>query len=201
MHDSRFEVAFFSQTMELMASSNRPARIPGATAGEPIEAPTIVFVADGCVMALWLGIAIVIWGTQATPTLTDQLARLAEQAGRTHARISIVTLVLRGTPPPTPAARDAFKALTNQWAARLVCSATLIEERGFWASAIRSLLTGLDLWSGRRFKLRAFDDIRALAEWAVPQHAAALNLTLEPVDFVRVVESLRAHDRLMARPS
>jgi hypothetical protein len=161
--------------------------------GQRVDRPTVVYAQDGCVMAHWKGISLVIWGTAATLPLVDELTRLAESVASMYPRGSSVHLVINGAGPPTREARAALWGLSKRAESRHVCTAACVEGNGFWASLIRSLVTSLDLVTGRRLKLRAFTDIEALADWLMPIHAEALGLDLSAADLVQALSWLRAH--------
>lgn len=138
-------------------------------------------------MAHWRAISIVVWATQATAPHVQEMEKLSEEIGKTHQRGSHVSLVVNRAPLPTYEARRAIHALTRQYEKNTVCSATLIEGAGFWASAVRSLVTSLHMVGRWSFELRTFSEIDALSKWLAPIHAQG---TAIPVDAAELAGAL-----------
>lgn len=130
-------------------------------------------------MAHWRGIGIIVWATQATALHAQEMAKLSEEIGKTQPRGSSVSLAVNRAPLPTYEARRAIHELTRRNEKNIVCAATLIEGTGFWASAIRSLVTSLHLVGRWSFELKTFSDIDTLAEWVAPVHASATGIAVE----------------------
>jgi hypothetical protein len=51
---------------------------------------------------------------------------------------------------------------------------------GFWASAIRGAVTGIQVFDLRRRRQRVFADLDELASWVAPMHAEAIGGTVAP---------------------
>ena len=130
-------------------------------------------------MAHWRAIGIVVWATQATAPHVQEMAKLTEEVGKSHPRGSNVTLVVNRAPLPTYEARRAIHSLTLRYQNSIVCSATLIEGKGFWTSAVRSLVTSLHLVGRWSFELKTFSEIDALSEWLAPIHAHATGIRVD----------------------
>ena len=145
----------------------------------PQDLPVITYASRGCVMAHWRGIGIVAWATQATGAHARELAILAEEVGKTHTRGSNVSLVVNRAPLPTQEARRAIHELTLRYEKNIVCAATVIEGAGFWASAIRSLVTSLHLVGRWSFDLKTFSEIDTLSEWLAPIHTRGVGTSVE----------------------
>lgn len=139
----------------------------------PHDLPIVTFAANGCAMAHWRGVSIVVWATQATAQHVHELQKLTETIGQSRTCGSNVVLVVNRAPLPTYEARRAIHELTRRYEQNITCSATLIEGTGFWSSAIRSLVTSLHLVGRWSFELKTFSDIGTLSEWVAPIHTRA----------------------------
>lgn len=148
----------------------------------PQDLPVVTFTSQGCVMAHWRGIAIVVWAIEATEQHVQEMSKLAEEIGQSHSRGSNVTLVVNRAPLPAYEARHAIHQLTRRYEKNIACSATLIEGSGFWTSAIRSLVTSLHLVGRWGFELKTFSDIDALSAWLAPIHARETGASVEPTE-------------------
>lgn len=148
----------------------------------PQDLPVITYAFQGCVMAHWRGVGIVAWATQATGQHAREMAKLAEEVGKSHTRGSNVSLVVNRAPLPTHEARRVIHEVTRRYEKHIVCSATVIEGTGFWASAIRSLVTSLHLVGRWSFDLKTFSDIDALSEWLAPIHTRAVGTSVESTE-------------------
>jgi hypothetical protein len=133
-------------------------------------------------MAHWRGVGIVAWATQATGSHAGEMARLAEEVGKSHPLGSSVSLVVNRAPLPTHEARRAIHEVTRRYEKNIVCAATVIEGAGFWASAIRSLVTSLHLVGRWSFDLKTFSEIGTLSEWLAPIHTRAVGTIVEAKD-------------------
>lgn len=145
----------------------------------PADLPVITYAAPGCVMAHWRGISIVVWATQATAMHVHEMVKLTDEIGKTFSRGSNVSLAVNRAPLPTYEARRAIHELTRQHEKNIICTATLIEGTGFWASAVRSLVTSLHLVGRWSFELQTFSDIDSLSTWVAPIHARATGTNIE----------------------
>ena len=98
--------------------------------------------------------------------------RLAKQLCEVYPKCSNVTLVGRETELPGPEARVALEELTAQYARYIHSVALVIDGDGFWASMIRSFLTGLHLLRGHGYRCKAFPNAAEANPWLVPAHNA-----------------------------
>ena len=106
---------------------------------------SVTFEANGCVMGYWKDVFIVVWATQATVEHVAEFAKLAALMVSQNERVSTVQVLAPGSTVPTPDARAAINGLIEQYADQLICCAAPLEGSGFWASTMRSFLTGLQL--------------------------------------------------------
>ena len=159
--------------------------------GSDSRAPSITFETDGCVMGYWQDTAIVVWATQATVPLIEEFARLADIMMERHSRASTVQILAGGSTIPTPDARIALNALIARYADRIVGCAAIMEGSGFWASMMRSFLTGLQLFQRNGWKTKFCATPAEAAHWLAPLHASELGVTFDPEQLIAAMAQLR----------
>jgi hypothetical protein len=160
-----------------------------------MASPAISFETDGCVMGSWKNITIVVWGTQATVALVSELARFSDELVKLHPKLSTVHMIINGAPMPDTETRMALESLSERYTDQIACAGTLIEGGGFWASAMRSFLTGLNLIARPRFKTKTCATTRELAGWLVPVHARETGVQIDEAELTRIL------DGMLSRPS
>jgi hypothetical protein len=182
-----------------MASRTAKAEELDIEMAPPHELPVVTFAADGCVMGYWNGVSIVTWGTQATTALLAELEKMSEQLLAQKPRVSTVQMVVDGTPLPAADARAALGALTQRYAQHMVCAATLLQGSGFWASAIRSLITSMQMIERWRFETKTFADVKDVADWVAPLQAEETGDPIDPRELERVLRWMLAQERASLR--
>jgi hypothetical protein len=159
-------------------------------------APVIFYESEGCVIASWKNISIGVWRTHATVELVAELSKLVAKLVREYpAGGSALHLVADRISLPDAATRDALAAMTARYAEHLACMATVLAGTGFWASAMRGFLTGLQALERRPFKAHICATISEAAAWLAPLHTHATHVTCDAQELERVLLSL------VARPS
>jgi hypothetical protein len=166
------------------------------------DALALVFEAEGCAMATWKNLTLVVWATQATLGLSRQLEVVSTDLIRAHPRgISSVHLIADKTPLPGADARNHLQEITVRYAADLACIGTVIDGDGFWASAMRSFLRSLHWLSRRPFKAHYAGNIAELAEWLPAHHVVKTGVAIQPAELAAVLHDLAKRVRRPARQS
>ena len=155
------------------------------------EHATLTFETDGCVMAYHNDISIVVWAKQADAELANQFAALIADVARAHPRMSTVQILAPGAAVPTPEAREIINGLIVQYAPRLIGCAALLEGTGFWASAMRSFLTSLQLFRRGGFTTKICASQQEAATWLAPLHSAAVGVSVSPTELQAAMTQLR----------
>jgi hypothetical protein len=106
-----------------------------------------------------------------TPTVTtlrtsERYHRLLR--GRFPRGTAILSWVAGGLKMPDKDVRDVGSELFKAVAPQIWCSATVIPGEGFWASAARSVLTGIQILSRSPCPDRAFGKIDEAVAWMMP---------------------------------
>ena len=109
-----------------------------------------------------------------------------------YTRASTVQVLAPGSTVPTAEARAALITLIEQYADHLVCCAAPLEGSGFWASTMRSFLTGLQLFQRNRFKTKICSTLEEGIQWLASLH---------PLDVDDAAGLLAATSELRRRPS
>jgi hypothetical protein len=157
-----------------------------ATITQLIErAPGRLFVAHG-------NLLIVIWTAQGTGPLIDELARVTAAFSRNHPEgFSSVHVITKGLPLATSEARDRLIALIRRYGNQLACVGTVLEGSGFWASATRSFIVGLQIVTPISFKMQIYASAREVAAWLPEPHARRTGVSLDSEEIERAIMQFR----------
>jgi hypothetical protein len=142
----------------------------------------------------WRNLTICVW--LATPTARD-IPRLVAM-GNTRAadstlKLSDLHLVTRSVGLPDADARNTLLEASRGGAPHLAAVGVWMGGSGFWASAVRSFVTGLSVLVRGPFELGVFAEVSALATWLPEIHAARTGVTITASELHQVL--LRAQQR------
>ena len=159
-------------------SMSTPASLSGALPAPSTSAegwnptsPTIVYETAGLVAAHWKNIAIHVWSAAASTAKVMKLDEQSSSFASAHPRgISSIHISAQGTPLPERDVRDALRKLTNKYAKNLACVCHVVEGAGFWASALRSFLTGFHFGSREPFELHVCATLEMAARRLAEPH-------------------------------
>lgn len=142
----------------------------------------------------WRNFTICVW--LATPTANDipRLIKMGNaRASGSALKLSDVHLVAGSVGLPDGGARNALLTASRVGAPHLACVAVWMGGSGFWASAVRSFVTGLSVLVRGPFELGIFAEIAELAAWLAEIHASRTGVTITGSDLHRVL--VRAQER------
>jgi hypothetical protein len=116
-------------------------------------------------------ITIIVWHGKPTVAAVEQLTRVSQhrRAKFSHG-ISAVHLVPATFELPDGPTRDMFVKLLRDGDGKLAVVCVLIRGGGFWASAMRSLLTGLRVLSRGSVDLGLHTELGATVDYLLPRH-------------------------------
>jgi hypothetical protein len=139
---------------------------------------------------LWQNVFAIAWYGKPSAEAARQLGPIAEQvyARASYEKFSYVHLVANKLELPDPATRTALLDLTHGHSHRTACVAVIVSGAGFWASAIRSFVTGIRVLAPRGFDLRMHAALSELGDWLPEEHARKTGVTLEPSELIRQLE-------------
>jgi hypothetical protein len=123
--------------------------------------------------------------TLARVNLVDTAIRgLVPRCGK--AGYSSITVLEPGVSMRLPDdARDASTQLQRRWDDHMRCSGYLVEGSGFLPAAVRTMTSGLALFTRSKAKIRVFSEAGVLADWISPSIGTA------PRDVVRALFDIR----------
>ena len=116
-------------------------------------------------------VTIIVWGGVADLQSVDCLARVGKERIREcPSGLSDVHVIGRQLGLPDAATRARLLEESRKATAHLAAVAAVIGGNGFWASAIRGLVTGMHVMLAGPFELRLFGENDDLADWLTRVH-------------------------------
>lgn len=100
---------------------------------------------------------------------------------------------------PTTEARTELGRVSNQYSDVMAASAVIIPGSGFWASAIRGIVTALRMVIERPVELRICSDVEAVSEWLPPLHAKRTGVAVTPEELLRVLRYAQRSQQAQSR--
>lgn len=146
---------------------------------------------------LWKNVWFNLWLAPAEGYLVDRMGQLTdEHRARFPRGMTAVHWVRPGAGLPTADGREALTRLAGR--GDIPCVGVILSGAGFWASAMRSLVTGIRLMSGGKFSMRINASIEELAEWFPAAHQAYTGIAIDKEDLIHAVAHAR-NETLSAR--
>lgn len=144
-----------------------------------------------CRIAALRNVMIVYWSSRATGSAVARIGAVTEQVLKTYpAGLSAIHVIANNAGLPTPEARSGFIQIMQEKAAQLACVAVVVGGTGFWASAMRSFITGMRFMSPRSFDLRLHGTTSEVMMWLPKQHAKLTNVALDERQLERILETV-----------
>lgn len=143
-----------------------------------------------CCVGSWANITLTRWVGRGTAPAVERVGRVGDEVRTQYpAGTSAIHLIAEGAGMPTPEAREGLIKLMNRKTDRLGCVAVVVGGSGFWASAIRSLITGMRAVSSRAYELKLAGSIEEVVAWFPDQHAKRTGIS---IDAKELASALRA---------
>ncbi len=140
----------------------------------------------------WRNVSIGVWSDQATLQAVQRIWPLTRHLITEYpAGHSNVAFVLDGVPAPLQEAQAELARLFNARHTQLTCTAVIVEGTGFWASAMQSSITSMQLTSGGSMRLRLHRSVDEVLEWLPALHLQRTGVELNPDDLRRVLREAR----------
>ncbi|HKU38024.1 MAG TPA: hypothetical protein VJR89_07755 [Polyangiales bacterium] len=162
---------------------------------KPNSELVISYAAPACVIGHVRNMTFSAWDTAPTVEHVEAFMALAASLTVTYPKSSNVTLVLRNTELPGTDAKAALEVLTAQYARSIHSVALVIEGGGFWASMIRSFLTGLHLLRGNGYRCKAFGTPSETTDWLLAAHNAETGVALSDEELTDACDAIIARLR------
>jgi hypothetical protein len=123
-------------------------------------------------VCLWRNVSITIWFGKPTLQAVEGLAPLTEVAltASGYSRFSVIHLVADQLALPDSQTRSELVHMMKEHGDRMGCMAVIVSATGFWASAMRSVITGIRVLAPRTFDLRMHANAEELISWFPAEH-------------------------------
>lgn len=120
----------------------------------------------------WKNLAITLWFGPATLESLPVFERGCKAFCDAHPEgvSSVHIMVPGGSSMPTQEARTELARIMREYAHTAAGAAVVIPGAGFWASALRGLITALAMLAPRGFALQIFGELPDVAAWLAPLH-------------------------------
>jgi hypothetical protein len=144
---------------------------PDPSAG--LQEIAIIGEAPGVFRVAMLGhLTVTAWFAQLDKASAHVLARVNDDliARLKGERVSSVHLVNNRVKLPDAGARDVLAKIMRDSAKSVACVTVIIDGDGFWASALRSFVTGLRVLAPGSIDLHAHASIAEVLAWLPPEH-------------------------------
>ena len=136
-------------------------------------------------------ITIVVWYGKPTLAAAQLLARVSQRRRAEFTNgISAVHLVQGVFEMPDAPTRDTFVKLLRDGGSKLAVVCVVIRGGGFWASAMRSLVTGLRVLSRGSFDLGLHTELSAAVDYLLPRHHAKTGVPIIAEQLTAVLSEL-----------
>lgn len=164
-----------------------------AVAAQPETSLRVLDRGPGYLFAAHHNVLIASWTAQGTRPLIDALGRALGVFVAEHPEgISSIHLIAAGLPLANAEAREGLSALMKLHNGALACAGTVLDGTGFWASATRSVIMGLQLMTPSSFAMRTCATDAELAGWMLKPHADRTGVALEQQALERALTDARA---------
>ena len=132
------------------------------------------------VFTAWRNVSFFFWTARATPGAVVRLAQSTEHLYEENPRgVSNVHVVESDVGLPSPEVRELLLGLMRRRADRRACLGVVPAGSGFWASTLRSFVTGMRLVSPRSFEIGVHTSLAQVADWLPDVHLAKTGVQLD----------------------
>jgi hypothetical protein len=139
-------------------------------------------------------ITIVVWHGKPNPGSVDQLTRVSERRRKANPHgVSVIHLVQGQWELPDSATREAFVRLMKDGDGQLAVVSVVIGGSGFWASAVRSLVTGFRVLARGSFDMGLHGEISEVVSWLPARHTARTGVAVKSEQLERVLTFAQSH--------
>jgi len=113
----------------------------------------------------WRNVAIQLWGGETTVARLDKCGDCHRRVLRRYPNKLVTFAVIMPSVPPMlgEAERKRIRQLSDEQRHQTIAAVQVVEGTGFWASAVRAVLTGLSMFSVTKNKV--FDAVPEAAFW------------------------------------
>jgi hypothetical protein len=146
-------------------------------------------------LAMYKNVNIFVWVGAARGDITDRFMQIVAAQMPHHPNgLSTVHVMTHLSAPPSAEARRGFAEIAKRFLHSVVSVSLVIEREGFWGSAMRSAVTGVQLLLQRAdYPVKVHASVEETAQWMPTQHAARSGIKLDPGEFLTALRSARAY--------
>ena len=142
----------------------------------------------------WRNITIFVWLTTPEAAHIDRLVKMGEaRIASASGKLSDVHLVTREVGLPDADARAALLEASRAGGPHLAAVAVWLAGSGFWASAVRSFVTGMNVVLREPFELRMFAELEELTEWLPAVHESRTGIAISPPRLLGMLRRAQLH--------
>jgi len=132
------------------------------------------------------------WRGQMTDTIAERFVQINEGVILQHPEgISFVSWIQEGAPLPSSGARRIVSEVMGEYSESIACVAVIMEGSGFWASAMRSAVTGIGLLAKGDFIMRSHRSVAEMTVWFPNHHQARTGVAVAPAHLRELVEQTK----------
>jgi hypothetical protein len=128
----------------------------------------------------WKNITVTVWWTQPDASDVARLSRVSELRREQYpAGISNIHLIKGNIALPDAETRHALVQLMRELGPYLAASAVVVGGDGFWASTMRSVVTGMRVLTPRTYEMRLHSSIADVVDWLPTVHTRRTGVTVD----------------------
>jgi hypothetical protein len=151
----------------------------------------------------WHNVVFIAWLGRPTAAATLELGAIS---GRILSvlgdqKLSYVHMIPSAVHLPDSETRAALHDITRAYGQHTACVGVIVRGSGFWASALRSIVTSVRVVAPRTVDIRIHGEMAELLGWFPAEHAQRTGVTLDPAGFMRCLAQARAWQQAAVRPA
>ena len=145
-----------------------------------------------CVLFAHRDVNITVWHRGADVAAVNAVEPAVTSRFERFTKVSVVHLIMHTAGLPSGAARTALAGQARKWPGRMAAVAVVIEHGGFFASAMRSAITGIQMVLVKPdFPVRMFSNAREAADWLPAHHAERTGHALDAAALFSALQAAR----------
>jgi hypothetical protein len=144
-----------------------------------------------CRIAGLRNIMIIAWSERANGAAVVKLDLASKRMAAAYpSGFSAIHLIADKAGVPNPDARSGMMKIMSEQAKSIACVGIVVGGTGFWASTMRSFITGMRFMTPRNFDLRLHGTTAEVVEWLPKQHAKLTEISVDAKSLARVLDSV-----------
>jgi hypothetical protein len=146
-----------------------------------------------CRIAGLRNIMIIVWSDRANgPAVAKLDVGTKRMVAAYPSGFSAIHLIANKAGVPSPEARSSMMKIMSEQAKSIACVGVVVGGTGFWASTMRSFITGMRFMTPRNFDLRLHGTTAEVVDWLPKQHAKLTGISVDAKTLARVLDSVDA---------